>query len=349
VLASRARPARGAIEIRARPPDNTTAVVVNSLDYVYGHCVLKLLSGLHHLRDSVDVVMIVPKRLAWLVPSAAHTVIEVDQPLSHGDLWIDGLDSAVKRSLSTYGTIRIAPAPSQPRLSSGELALAAPGFAPSTFWAGPPAGPPQITLLLREDRLWIGRSRLSRRLGLTRVLPRGIRHRVEVGTQNRRYGRVVRRVLQAIPEAQFVAIGLGRTGRFPATVRDLRRTTLEQADELAWCAEYARSRVVIGIHGSHMLLPSALAGAVIDLLPEAKLPCITQDLITAGGAESDPKLALFRYRILPDRVAPGIVGDVIVSILRNAEFHYLNTIGNLAATGDGWPRTFDWQPVETQP
>ena len=353
VLASRERPVDAPTEVRARPPDHSTAVVVNCLDYVYGHCVLKLLSGVRYAHDTdVDLIMIVQKNVSWLVPSTIRTV-EVDLSLSKGDRWIGGLDGTVKEILAAYATVQIGPTPSQPLITRADLAIVGSGFVPSPFWDAPEPGPPQITLLLREDRLWGGprtlfqRLPLSQRLSPMRLLPGLLRRRLQVRAQNRRYATVVRQVQAAIPEARFVAVGLGRTGRLPSTIRDLRKATIEPKDELDWCAEYARSRVVVGIHGSHMLLPSALAGAVIDLLPQRKLPNIAQDMIIAGESESEPKLALFRYRILPEHTDPSTVSEIIVSILAQADRYHLNMIRNRAATGRGWPRTITWRRLDS--
>ena len=72
--------------------------------------------------------------------------------------------------------------------------------------------------------------------------------------------------------------------------------------------------MVVGVHGSHMLLPSAFAGAVIDLLPPHKLP--------------------------------DVVSEVIVSLLEDADFHYVNMIRNRSATGVEWLRPIVWRRLD---
>ena len=98
-----------------------------------------------------------------------------------------------------------------------------------------------------------------------------------------------------------------------------------------------------------MLLPSALAGAVVDLLPQFKLRNITQDLIIRD--EREAKLSLFRYRILPVTTGPGIVAATIVSIFKDAQLHFSNVIGNrITAERSGWPRAIHWKRLgETRP
>jgi hypothetical protein len=96
-----------------------------------------------------------------------------------------------------------------------------------------------------------------------------------------------------------------------------------------------------------MLLPSAFAGAVVNLLPTYKLPNIAQDLIIAGETEREPKLCLFRYRILPETTTPSAVAATIVSILSGAAFHHRNMIENRRAySAFGWPRPIAWRRLD---
>lgn len=343
LIATREHPTAARTDVRGHSSGNSTAIVVNCIDFLYGHCVLKVLSGLRYARDpDVDVVMVVQKNVSWLVPSTVDIVIEVNVPLSGGDTWIAGLDSAVTSVVEGYEFVQIAPTPSQPYLTNDDLADIAPRLAPSAFWNSPNAGLHQIALLLREDRLWSGR----RRAGALRLLPRDLTHQLMVRAQTRNCANVVRQVQRRCPNVQFVAIGLGRSHPLPTSIRDLRTTTITQDTERDWLTEYARSRVVVGVHGSHMLLPSAFAGAVIDLLPPHKLPNIAQDLIVISSTEPEPKLSLFRYRILPDNVGADVVSEVIVSLLEDADFHYVNMIRNRSATGVEWLRPIVWRRLD---
>jgi hypothetical protein len=320
-------------------------VLVNCIDPVFGHCLLKLLSSLPLLKQpETDVIVAVQKQFGWLVPAEVHTVVEVDDspgdPLADARAWIDGLDTTLKELLGRYEHVRIAPIPSQPRVDLDDLARAAPGFTPEAFWQHN-GGAPQVTFVLREDplRLWAGRGVLP---GGRSLLPQALRERLARRTQNRRYARVVHLVGAAIPDVHFVAVGLGRHGRLPAAVRDLRVATTSPRDHLTWCSEFARSRLVIGVHGSNMMLPSALAGAVIDLIPHTKLPNIAQDLIIAGPDQTQPKLTLFRYRILPAETSAITVSETAVSILSDTEYFYRNMALNPAASGEGWADGFEW-------
>jgi hypothetical protein len=95
-----------------------------------------------------------------------------------------------------------------------------------------------------------------------------------------------------------------------------------------------------------MLVPSALAGAVINLLPETKLPNVTQDLLIPADTDEDPKLLLFRYRVIPERSAPDTVSALVVSLLSDRRFHYRNVVENRSADGRDWPRGLSWRPLD---
>jgi hypothetical protein len=275
-------------------------------------------------------------------------VVEIGDPsddalgdrLADARCWIDGLDTTLKELLGRYEEVRIAPVPSQPRLDLDDLARAAPGFQPEPFWQHD-GSEPQVTFVLREDprRLWAPRSPLPRGWS---PLPRALLQRLALRSQNRRVARVVRQLRAVVPGVKFVAVGLGRHGRLPTCVRDLRVATVTSRDHLAWCNEFLGSRLVIGVHGSNMMLPSALAGAVIDLIPYHKLPNIAQDLIIAGPDEAQPKLALFRYRILPAETSATTVSETAFAILSQADRYYLNMSRNPSASGQGWADGYDW-------
>jgi hypothetical protein len=72
-------------------------------------------------------------------------------------------------------------------------------------------------------------------------------------------------------------LGIGQPQGLPDYIDDL-RTPGAIREESHWLDEYRRCRVVVGIHGANLLLPSLLAGAVVELLPTRRLRNITQDL-----------------------------------------------------------------------
>jgi hypothetical protein len=341
-LATRERATRVQITVTGECGAGRNAILVNCLDYVYSHSLLKLLSAARHLRESPgdDVVVIAPKLLRWLVPSGA-VVIEVDLPLSQGTEWVEGLDSTVEEVLAPAGAVRISPAVSQPDVAPLDLTLLGEDLTPSAH-PQHSAAPLQIGFSLRDDRLWLGPAR--RWVTIVRRLPgKRLTHRLLVRLQHGNYTSLARQLRKQHPEARLVAFGIGEPQGLPDYVDDL-RTRGPVREEAAYLDEYRSCRVVVGIHGANLLLPSLLAGAVVDLLPNSKLPNINQDLIIPRESAGEPKLLLFRYRLVPEECTPDTVAAVALSVIDDADWHHRNMIDNRRAYEiAGWLQPISWR------
>jgi hypothetical protein len=347
IVRTRGSPRRPNLRVRRRPRTSNSAVIVNCLDTRYGHSLLKLLSSLQYVsgEDSHhDAVVIIPAKLSWLVPSRVHGLIEVDLDWPNMGSWLSELDGVVKDILSTYEAAFVAEAISQPNLRLSDLSLLGPQFNRKPFWQDrAKQGARRVTMIIREDdRLWIGWERLVRAIRRRPFLSRIGLSKLLVLYQNAKFASVAKILTTRMPELQISVVGIGRTGRFPDYVIDLRKASMTEPDELAWCAEYTRSDVVIGVHGSNMLIPSALSGAVVEFLPLTKLRNITQDLIT--GDTQEAKLCLFRYRILSIMTGPAYVAATVMSILKDADMHHLNIIENRACSS-AWLRPLKWKKL----
>ena len=86
--------------------------------------------------------------------------------------------------------------------------------------------------------------------------------RVAIRQQQRRIEILAGRLGKEIPNLQFAITGLAEPGGFANPVCDLRNGRPDDRVEREWCERYASSHVVMGVHGSNMLIPSGLAGAV---------------------------------------------------------------------------------------
>lgn len=145
--------------------------------------------------------------------------------------------------------------------------------------------------------------RLRRRLG-----------RLPVSTQEQldRVVELADRIRERLPDLSFAVAGVGEPGGLPDWILDLRVARPDEADERVLCQRYADSHVVIGVHGSNMLLPSAHAGAVLELLPQAKLGNLLDDILVR---REDQRETLFDYRVLPMSTPIKALAEVVVSML----------------------------------
>jgi hypothetical protein len=297
-----------------------TPVLLNCLDRLYGHCVLKLLNVQYYLdhRPDLDLIVLVPSCLRWMVPDGVAAIWTVGLQLHRGSEWNDWLAAEIKIRLKQFDEVWLSVAYSHPHPKD---------FAIDRFTRVQPfrfdesdgrSMPPRAMFIWREDRLWTDQ-RIFARIG---HLPTKLFAKMGVRSlstsrreQTRRVVRLATDLRKAFPRLSFGVVGLGTPGGMPDWIEDLRTTAIDGKIEKDWCDRYAHSCVVIGIHGSNMLLPSAHAGATVELMPPGRWGNIVQDLLMRN---LDCREALFRYRILPISTSIADLTAVVSSLLRDS-------------------------------
>lgn len=274
-------------------------IILNCIDYLYGHALLKLLNVEAHLTKHPDygVVVIVPRLLRWLVPSGVAEIWQVDVPLSRAINYYPRLDQLLKAECGRFERIYLSRALSHPALLDISRFS---GIERHDFGATPF----RITFVWREDRPWCTR-RLWVRIG--KRLP-AVKKMLLVW-QNLRVMKLFTRLRRSFPTALFTVAGFGTTTSFPEWVEDCRVAAFDDETERRLCRTYAASRLVIGVHGSSMLLPSAHAGLTIDLMPDDRWPNMAQDVLYQ---ESDSRMASYRYRYLPIDITVATLATIAV-------------------------------------
>jgi hypothetical protein len=282
-------------------------IVLNCLDYLYGHCLLKLLNAQRYLEDFPEygLIAIVPKFLRWLVPDGVAEVWTIDIPLKNNLHCYPKVNDFIHRELSRFNEIYVSKAYSHP--SGFDITkftkIFKHDFDRSEF---------RITFVWREDRLWCG-DLTNKILRKTNLLFLGLIF------QNWKIRRLFGQIRRRFPSALFTVAGLGCNTRFPAWIDDCRVTKFDRDTERETCRIYADSRLIVGVHGSNMLLPSAHAGMTIDLLSADRLGNIAQDILYQ---EPDPRLASFRYRYLTFQTSITELAKIGISMLHNYRAFY---------------------------
>ncbi len=285
-------------------------IILNCIDYLYGHCLLKLLNAQRHLDNHSDLglIIIIPKFLRWMVPKGVAEVWTVPIPLKKGRCYYPSLAEFVSEELKRFDQIYISKAYSHPRQFDITRFTAVPKhrFEPENI---------KITFIWREDRLWCSMLmfRLLRKL---KLLSLGLL------IQNWRVKQLFKKLRLQIPEAKFVVSGLGKHTKLPNWIEDLRVDKFDDKIDKQMCKLYSESRLVIGIHGSNMLLPSAHAGMTIDLMPP-RWGNFAQDILYQ---EHDPRVASFRYRYIPSETRITQLVEISLSMIRN----YSNFVVNMS-------------------
>lgn len=288
-------------------------IILNCIDSYYGHCILKLLNAQRHLEDKFDkgLIVIVPKFLRWMVPEGVAEVWTVDISLRSGQCYYPKLNDFIQKESIRFEEIHVSEAYSHP--SKFDITkftrILKHSFTQESY---------KVTFIWREDRLWSNflLLRILRKLKLTWLL---------LWIQNWRVRSLFQQMQSKLALASFAVVGLGKQTQFPQWIEDLRVESFDEEAEKAACQIYSDSRLVIGVHGSNMLLPSAHGGMTLDLMPKERWGNFAQDILYQ---ENDSRLAAFKYRYLP--LNTRIVDLAYIAsnmILKSSEF-------NLSMTAD---------------
>ncbi len=291
-------------------------LLINCLDRIYGHALLRLLNTQHYLERGLDVWLIVPRWLRWMVPDGVAEIWTVDLPLRQGGQWNDDFAAQVDRRVAD--------------LDACDLGIMFANISEADFqmerftrvkpfpiddWRAP-IDRPVITFIWRGDRLWTTladrRIRLPVRRAVSDRLDRQFA-RLAARFEARRINALAARIRDAYPLADFAVTGLGTHDYFARDILDLRKppAAVDAEVERQWCERYARSHIVIGVEGSNMLLPSSHAAAVIELLPQNRFGHIG----TIPSTVRSFRDTLFRYRALPLDSPPKQVARMMFALL----------------------------------
>jgi hypothetical protein len=301
LLAPKTGPVRFTREIFS---EHKEVIIVNCFDFMYGHCLHKLLYAARHLQDNPDLglIVLIPSLLRWLVPDGVAEIWTADLGLKQMLDYHPDLYERITAECARFQKIFLSKTNSFPnRFHLQDFTRTA-----VHDFTGEP---PHLTFIWREDRPWLPEFWWRR---LRKLRSRGIL----LAFQNRRIRRFFQEVRRAAPGVKCCVAGLGRNTSFPDWIEDLRVEKYSTETERATAQRYAQSRVVVGIHGSNMLLPSGLAGMTIELVPPGKWDCLPLDLLIN---EKDARLALFRYRFVPTNTSPATLAQIAVPMLNR--FH----------------------------
>jgi FkbM family methyltransferase len=282
-------------------------VLLNCLDAVYGHSILKLLNAERELEraNGLGLVLLVPASLVPLLPEGAAEVWAVRERAVRFDRWLLELETRIASELERFDRCLLSPAFPHPDPATYRLERFVEGIRPERI------GDPSVVISLRDDRLW-GKDEKAQRKHVAQFWSR---------------------VRAEFPQAACTAVGVGQRAALPAEIEDLRGASPDEELEWRWLALLQGADLVVGVHGSNMLLPSGLARATIELLPEPRYGNVFQATLVS---RSKPVLALFRHRtIYGDAMLTDVSGDrvaaVAVSLL--AELDRFETLMGGTAAG----------------
>ena len=309
--------------------EHKKVVVLNVLDHLYGHVLLKLYNAQHYLDHYKDhgLVLLIPKMFEWLAPKGVAELWVVDQKLSQARAWHPCIDRFVQAQLPRYDEVELARAWGHPDFADidFERYTGVPPFPLSEYTSRPP----HITFVARTDRLWFASPwgkfcyRAIGAIGLKKSLGQWF-----VRRQSRMIARSMRLIKEEIPTVTFTVVGLAHPGGLNHLADDLRTTRMNTEVEIGWCRAYAKSQIVVGVHGSNMLLPTAHAAGSIEILPDDRFGNIAQDV----SIRYRNRMQLFLYRFVDEFARPRTVAQQAISMLQHFTPYYRNNQVNTFGT-----------------
>jgi hypothetical protein len=296
------------------------AIILNCLDNCFGHVFAKLwnASVLQKTYPDQSIIVFIPSSMRWLVPAGICEIWSFNHSLSDLDKFLTGLDEEVKQNLlprfenvwmsKAYTHLDLSRVDLKPMLRNDRFDLARFDIIPST-----------ITFVLREDRFWHS---TALEFFLFKVFVKlRLSKDIFVRRQNHLINRLAALINKELDNTRFYATGLGKSGRFSSLITDKRKINLTREDEEEWCRIYSTSHVVIGVHGSNMMIPTALAAGFIEVLPRQKLRHIAEDTLINYSS----RYTLFLGRHVDHFVTPQLVAGHVVSMIRHFPYLYKNT------------------------
>jgi hypothetical protein len=284
--------------------DSDRIVIVNCLDFLYGHSLLKLLNVQRYLDENPDLgcCVLVPSQLVHLVPEGVAEIWEFPVSLKESKNWYPSLARWITKEITNRKECFLSEVYSHPSHNVYDLKRFARDLPDISGELG--VSSPIILFSYREDRCW-GKNLVD---------------------QQRNLQKLYNKLAIIFPEMTFVLVGFGRKNKILASgarLLDLRTDKFTVEMDRLWMAYMNAADCAIGVHGSNMLLPSGLAKSTVELVYKSRLGNTVQDFLFSTET-ADPRDALLYYRMLYgdntlSDVYPSMVCDSIANLLSTAK------------------------------
>jgi hypothetical protein len=289
-------------------------IILNTLDYIYGHSLLFLLNlqRIIRIEKGKGIIVIIQPMLKWLIPE--NDIAEIwTVKLGFNELnnYYPDLSAKINSELGRFQKVWLSRGHLLPTNENIDIQKFT-GVKPYNFLKS--SAKPLITFVWREDpdRLWIRNIYLLKgfkKLGISMILKPVQYLRVLLFFQ------LLKRKLGT--QFNYSVAGLGKSGKFPSFINDHRISFFNEESEKKLCSVYADSVLIIGVHGSGMLLPSAHSGMTICLMPSKRWGNFEEDILLN---EKDARIALFQKRIVPLNMCILDICDMAVNMLTGRDY-----------------------------
>lgn len=307
-----------------RPLKRKKTAILNCIDHCYGHCLFELFNASWYLQqEDIDLIILVQKNLRWLVPDGTAETWVADISFGNAHYWYDDLARQVKELTKDIPGLYIC----RSFVQTDDHDYAIEDYSgvkpfPLEQW-NQRLEKPTVTFVWRSDRFWrkilpgVIDNRFTRKI-CSRLIEY-IRNRYHL----KWVLRFAKELKQQVPGLDFAIAGMdSRDAVLPSWIKDFRFEKHTDEDAIDNCKRYAESHLVIGCNGSSLILPSAHAGACIDIVPGDMWAVSAGSFSFRNTSIGDTH---FRYVLLPPEITIRRLAGITVSILRDRSMIELHT------------------------
>ena len=292
-------------------------LLINCLDSCFGHVFTKVWNVYTEIERHPHraLAVLIPEQCKWLLPNSGVEIWSVDLPLKQFSDRLVGLDTWVRNQFRRFKKVLLHPSyiHLDHQQMDFEKILGVKPFDLEKF----DQAVPQITFIWREDRFWLanrflnGLYMFSKKFKLEKIFKP-----LFLWRQKTLIERLFKIVKNKLSKVNFTVTGLGKTITFQGHIKDERVTSINFEVEKGWNTIFSQSQVVIAVHGSHMLIPSALAAGFVEILPKHKMDHITEDICRIQPG----RLSHFLGRIVDENSSPALVALHTSSMVQRFKF-----------------------------
>lgn len=291
-------------------------IILNTVDFIYGHSLLELFNIQHlnkKIKEDIGIVVIIQPMMKWLVPNEGIAEVwTVNLKFNEVNEYYPSISNQINQQLSRFDMCYLSNGYVLPTNNNIKVENFT-KIKPYSFINKPEKT--RITFIWREDpgRLWIRSIYLLKgmqKLGFNKILLPIHLLRIKI------FFYLLHKKLNE-STYQLTLAGLGNYGKFANYIEDKRVQGFSEKEERDTCQVYSESELVIGVHGSSMLLPSGHAGMTVSLMPSKRWGNFSEDILITS---EDPRIASFQQRIIPLNLSLFETIDICYDMLKSRDY-----------------------------
>lgn len=289
-------------------------IIVNCIDYLYGHSLLKLLNAERENKNKntdTGIVVLIQKPFEWMVPDFVDEIWTVNIPFNKARSYYKHINDSIAKQIENYSEVYLSNSYSHPN-----------SFDMKNFIKleneNEKNRKKRITFIWREDRIWNSNFYISKIIQKYPSTKKWFTPYIYI--QKNKIVKMFKILNKNIGEEYiFTIVGLGDKTTFPSWIEDERTMKFDEKAEYKISEIYERSEVVIGVHGSNMLIPSALANMTINIMPTDRWGNFSQDILYQ---EKNARVASYKTRYIPIETSVKTISHIIVQQIKGFD-HFL--------------------------